>query len=92
MADFNGTILSAGTLLQATPGDITGELVGAPSSNDPVVTYSYFMIWSDPDCVPPVAKYWYATIEDPTGTQYLGPKCGATPITGASVLKRFVQA
>lgn len=89
MADYNATLIAAQALLLAEPSSIAAEIITGDAAA-PVETYSYFMIWSDPDCVPPTAKYWYATIEDPTGTQYLGPKCGATPITGASVLKRLV--
>jgi hypothetical protein len=78
------------TLLQADVPAKAAELIDAASEGPPPPTYQYLMIWSDVDCVPPTARYWYASIEDTTGTQYTGPKCGPTPITGASVVKRIV--
>ena len=87
MADYNAQLLAPHTILAAMPTSIPAQLISGGAS--PSVTYEYLMVWSDPDCGSPTARYWYATFEDVNGTEYAGPKCGATPITGASVLKQL---
>ena len=89
MADYNATLILPHAILSAAPSSISAEIISGSASVVP--TYTYFMIWQDPDCGPPEARHWYATIEDVNGTEYAGPKCGATPITGASVLTRLVS-
>ncbi len=89
MADYNAELIQPFGILQASPTSIEAELIDGGTVT-PVVTYQYLMVWSDTDCGSPTARFWYATFEDTTGTEYAGPKCGATPITGASVLKRII--
>lgn len=49
------------------------------------ITY-YKMNWFDVDCITPTWRSWIAPGgPDPTGSYYSGPKCGATPITGATI-------
>lgn len=88
MADINGGRV-AGNSLAADQGPGLRE-GGAPQNNyEPPpppgpVTY-YKMRWVDVDCMTPTVRTWIASgAPDPTGLQYAGPKCGATPITGAT--------
>lgn len=90
MADYNARLLAPHTILAGAPASIPAQLVSGGGS--PVGASLYLMIWSDPDCGSPTARYWYATFEDTTGTEYTGPKCGATPIADASVLKQIVPS
>ena len=56
------------------------------SFGPPLVTTYFFMRWKDVDCGPVTYRTWIVTdAPDPTGAQYVGPKCGGTAITGAVV-------
>lgn len=74
------------------PSVVLAQVDSVPAIIDPGsgggggATYEYVMGWNDPDCGSPTLRSWIATFEDTTGTQYSGPKCGATPITNAFVM------
>lgn len=80
---FGRTLVVSGLLRQ----DPFNPVVPYPA---PVVRW-YRNIWFDPDCMTPTPRTWNSpNASDPTGLYYSGPKCGATPITGARWLMSWL--
>lgn len=69
------------TLLPST--FIGGTILPAPASGP---TTFFLMRWLDVDCGLTTYRTWIVSNNpDPTGINYVGTKCGATPITNAVV-------
>lgn len=58
----------------------------------PTQTTYYLMRWADPDCGSPTYRTWVVENDpDPAGLEYAGPKCGATPISGAIISATWIE-
>ena len=69
------------TLLPSTL--VGGTVLPAPATGPSTF---YLMRWLDPDCGLTTYRTWIVTgSPDPSGSLYLGGKCGATPISDAVV-------
>lgn len=66
------------------PSTLEGGIV-LPSPAGGTTTF-FLMRWLDVDCGLTIYRTWVVSgAPDPNGVQYLGTKCGATPITNAVV-------
>lgn len=70
------------------------EGAGVPPAgplSPPTPTVYYRMQWYDVDCMLfSTWRTWTVTgAPDPNGSYYSGPKCGATPITGATIAHKW---
>lgn len=79
--DFNSNLLNA----------IQGQINNGINIGPTQTTY-YLMRWADPDCGSPTYRTWVVENDpDPAGLEYAGPKCGATPISGAIISATWIE-
>lgn len=81
--DSQGSQVGLSSLEQ--PTNLNTSIIEAAIGAPQIITY-YMMRWLDVDCVTPTYRVWVVTdTPDPTGTEYVGTKCGGTAISGAVI-------
>ena len=68
---------------------IESDLLCGPSAGPAAITY-YAMRAIDPDCPTLTYVTWVVqTSPDTTGAQYMGPRCGISPLTDITIVAKW---